>query len=76
MLLLLNAHDDSRRLHAARDEGERWDALLDTGHDGFEGRRYGGEATYPLRRALARAARQTQHIRPSSNGCVSSSWRG
>ena len=48
VLLLLNAHHDSLAFKLPGTEGERWDALLDTGHDGFEGRRYGGGATYPL----------------------------
>jgi glycogen operon protein len=48
VLLLLNAHDDSVAFRLPGSEGERWDALLDTGHDGFEGRRYGSGATYPL----------------------------
>jgi glycogen operon protein len=48
LLLLLNAHDDSVAFSLPGAEGERWDALLDTGHDGFEGRSYGRGATYPL----------------------------
>jgi isoamylase len=48
LLILLNAHDDSVAFRLPGREGESWDALLDTGHDGFEGRRYGSGATYPL----------------------------
>jgi glycogen operon protein len=48
LLLLLNAHDDTVAFRLPGTEGESWDALLDTGHDGFEGRRYGRGATYPL----------------------------
>jgi glycogen operon protein len=54
VLLLLNAHDDSVAFALPGREGERWDALLDTGHDDFEGRRLGSGATYALAaRALA-----------------------
>ena len=54
VLLLLNAHDDSVAFMLPGTQGEGWHALLDTGHDGFEGRGYGGGATYPLgARALA-----------------------
>jgi isoamylase len=48
LLLLLNAHDDSVAFQLPGREGESWDALLDSGHDGFEGRRHGRGATYPL----------------------------
>jgi glycogen operon protein len=48
LLLLLNAHDDTVAFRLPGREAESWDALLDTGHDGFEGRRYGRGATYPL----------------------------
>jgi isoamylase len=48
LLLLLNAHDDTVAFKLPGREGEDWHALLDTGHDGFEGRRYGRGATYPL----------------------------
>jgi isoamylase len=48
VLLLLNAHDDSVAFSLPGSEDEFWDALVDTGHDGFEGRRYGRGATYPL----------------------------
>jgi isoamylase len=48
LLLLLNAHDDSAAFRLPGRDGESWDALLDTGHDGFEGKRYGRGATYPL----------------------------
>jgi isoamylase len=48
LLLLLNARDDSVAFRLPGREGESWDALLDTGHDGFEGRRYGRDTTYPL----------------------------
>jgi glycogen operon protein len=48
VLLLLNAQLDSVAFVLPGAEGEPWDALLDTGHDGFEGRRYAGGATYPL----------------------------
>jgi isoamylase len=48
VLLLLNAHEDSVAFRLPGRDGETWDALLDTGHDGFEGSRYGRGATYPL----------------------------
>jgi hypothetical protein len=48
VLLLLNAHEDSVAFRLPGRDGETWDALLDTGHDGFEGRHYGRGATYPL----------------------------
>jgi isoamylase len=48
LLLLLNAHDDSVAFRLPGAEHESWDALLDTGHDGFEGKRYGRGTTYPL----------------------------
>jgi len=54
VLLLLNAHDDSVAFTLPGAEGERWDALIDTGHPAFEGKRYGRGTTYPLAaRALA-----------------------
>jgi isoamylase len=54
VLLLLNANDDSVAFTLPGMAGERWDALIDTGHHAFEGRRYGSAATYPLAaRALA-----------------------
>ena len=54
MLLLLNAHDDSVAFTLPGSEGERWDALIDTGHPGFEGNATARGATYPLAaRALA-----------------------
>jgi glycogen operon protein len=54
VLLLLNAHDDSVAFTLPGAEGERWDALIDTGHPAFEGKRYGRATTYPLAvRALA-----------------------
>jgi glycogen operon protein len=48
ILLLLNAHDDTVAFTLPGQEGERWDALVDTGHADFEGKRYGRGATYPL----------------------------
>ena len=48
VLLLLNAHDDSVAFTLPGVEGERWDALIDTGHPAFEGKRYGRGTTYPL----------------------------
>jgi len=54
VLLLVNAHDDSVAFALPGAEGERWDALIDTGHPAFEGKRYGRGTTYPLAaRALA-----------------------
>jgi glycogen operon protein len=54
VLLLLNAHDDSVAFTLPGTEGERWDVIIDTGHPGFEGKRYGAGATCPLAaRALA-----------------------
>ena len=54
VLLLLNAHDDSVAFTLPGMPGERWDALIDTGHPAFEGKRYGSATTYPLAaRALA-----------------------
>jgi glycogen operon protein len=54
VLLLVNAHDDSVAFTLPGAEGERWDALIDTGHPAFEGKRYGRGTTYPLAaRALA-----------------------
>jgi glycogen operon protein len=54
VLLLVNAHDDSVAFALPGAEGERWDALIDTGHPAFEGKRYGRGSTYPLAaRALA-----------------------
>jgi glycogen operon protein len=48
VLLLLNAHEESVAFVLPGSEGEHWDALLDTGHPDFEGKRYGRGATYPL----------------------------
>jgi glycogen operon protein len=48
ILLLLNAHDDTIAFTLPGREGERWDALVDTSHENFEGKRYGRGATYPL----------------------------
>jgi glycogen operon protein len=48
LLLLLNAHDEPIAFALPGRDGERWDALLDTGHEAFEGRRYGAGAAYPL----------------------------
>jgi glycogen operon protein len=48
LLLLLNAHDDSVPFSLPGAEGDRWDALTDTGDERFEGRRFGRGATYPL----------------------------
>ncbi|HEY7239128.1 MAG TPA: glycogen debranching protein GlgX [Burkholderiales bacterium] len=54
VLLLLNAYDDSVAFTLPGVPGERWDALIDTGHHAFEGKRYGSATTYPLAaRALA-----------------------
>jgi glycogen operon protein len=54
VLLVLNAHDDSVAFTLPGAEGGRWDALIDTGHPAFEGKRYGRGTTYPLAaRALA-----------------------
>jgi len=54
VLLLLNAHDDTVAFTLPGAEGERWDALIYTGHPDFEGKRYGRGTTYPLAaRALA-----------------------
>jgi glycogen operon protein len=68
LLLLLNAHDDSVAFTLPGDEGDTWDALLDTGHDGFEGRRYGRGVTYALAaRALALLVRPNRRD-PSRTG--------
>jgi glycogen operon protein len=48
VLLVLNAHDDSVAFTLPGAEDERWDALIDTGHAAFEGKRYGRGTTYPL----------------------------
>ena len=48
LLLLLNAHDDTIAFTLPGREGERWDALVDTSHDSFDGKRYGRGTTYPL----------------------------
>jgi len=48
VLVLLNAHDDSVAFTLPGAEGEHWDALIDTGHPAFEGKRYGRGTTYPL----------------------------
>jgi len=48
VLLLLNAHEESVAFVLPGNEGEHWDAVLDTGHPDFEGKRYGRGATYPL----------------------------
>ena len=48
ILLLLNAHDETIAFTLPGQEGERWDALVDTSHPDFEGKRYGRGATYPL----------------------------
>ena len=63
LLLLINAHHESIAFALPGREGERWDALLDTGHEAFEGRRYGAGATYPLQgRALVLL------VKPNSSG--------
>ena len=63
LLLLANAHDEPIAFTLPGREGERWDALLDTGHESFERRRYGSGATYPLQaRSLALL------VRPNSSG--------
>jgi glycogen operon protein len=48
VLLLLNAHDDTIAFALPGREGERWDALLDTSHEAFDGKRYGTGTLYPL----------------------------
>ncbi|OGA58075.1 MAG: glycogen debranching enzyme GlgX [Betaproteobacteria bacterium RIFCSPLOWO2_12_FULL_65_14] len=63
LLLLINAHHEPIAFALPGREGERWDALLDTGHEAFEGRRYGAGATYPLQgRALVLL------VKPNSSG--------
>jgi isoamylase len=48
LLLLMNALDDTVAFTLPGREGERWDALLDTSHVSFEGKRYGRGTTYAL----------------------------
>jgi glycogen operon protein len=48
LLLLMNALDDTVAFTLPGREGERWDALLDTSHESFEGKRYGRGTTYAL----------------------------
>ena len=55
LLLLLNATTTASRSRC-RAEGERWDALLDTGHAGFEGKRYGPARPTRSRRARSRCS--------------------
>jgi glycogen operon protein len=69
LLLLLSSHDDSLAFSLPGAEGEHWDALVDTGHEGFEGRRFGRGATYPLAaRALALLVRPNRRDPSRTDG--------
>jgi isoamylase len=48
ILLLLNGHDDTIAFALPGREDERWDALVDTSHEDFAGKRYGNGTLYPL----------------------------
>jgi glycogen operon protein len=48
LLLLLNAHDATIAFTMPGREGEGWDAIVDTSHEGFEEKRYGRGSSYPL----------------------------
>jgi isoamylase len=48
ILLLLNGHDDTIAFTLPAQEGERWDALLDTSDAAFGGKHYGSGASYSL----------------------------